>query len=226
MEKPGKTDNPGQAMTRGARWLLTAFAVAGIAGPVLFWAILLLAQALLPGYDPWVDSISRLIFGRYGWVQTANFCLAMVFMTAFGAAVYIGIAKSKAGRLASLLFILLGLAQLLTAIFRVNQNPFAPKTLAYNIHNWVFLVTAGAFPFGALLLVPSLMSDKRWRPFAGITAAAGIAALALGLYWVFAHPLAPQLINPWFGVYERILLSIPLVWMTVISARLLWLIRH
>jgi len=221
-----KTGNPGQDMTAAKRRWLTGLAAAGIGGPVIFWLILLLAQSLYPGYDPAAASISRLIFGRYGWLQTVNFCLMTVFTVAFGTAVYIGIAKSKAGKLASALFIIMGLAQLLTAIFRVNQDPFAPKTLVYNIHNWVFLVTATAFPFGALLLVPSLSSGKHWRPFAGFTIAAGITALAMGLYWVGAHPLAPQLINPWFGIYERILLSIPLVWMIVISSRLLWMIRH
>lgn len=225
MNFPVETDDPQRQMTRGKQRLLTTLAIVSITGPVLFWLILLLAQSLYPGYDPAAASISRLIFGRYGWLQTFNFCLLMVFTVAFGTGVYISIVKSKAGKLASALFIIMGLAQLATAIFRVNQDPFAPKTIAYNIHNWVFLTTAAAFPIGALLLVPSLKADKRWRLFAGFTIATGITALTLGLYWVVAHPLAPQLINPWFGIYERILLSIPLVWIIVISTRLLWIIQ-
>ena len=221
-----QTDGRGRERKGGGHGLLTALAVVGIAGPVLFWVLLLLAQSLHPGYDPWEDSVSRLIFGQFGWLQTTNFCLLTLFTAAFGVAVYLCIAKSLVGRLASLLIVLMGLAQLLTAVFRVDVNPLGPKSLAYIIHNWVFIVSAGSFPFGALLLVPSLWSDKRWRPFAYTTIAAVVAVLALDLVWLVSRPIQPHLIDPWFGVYERILLSIPLAWMIIISVRLLFLIRR
>jgi len=203
--------------------VIAVLAVAGIAGPVLFWALLLLAQSLYPGYNPRKDSVSRLIFGPFGWLQTMNFCLLTVFTSAFGAAVYLYIAKSLSGRLASLLIILTGLAQLLSAVFRVDVNPYGPKSLAYIVHNAVFIVSAGSFPFGAALLVPSLLSDERWRPFACVTVGAAAVVLTLELVWLVARSLRPRLVDPWFGVYERVLLSIPLAWMVAISVRLLFL---
>jgi peptidoglycan biosynthesis protein MviN/MurJ (putative lipid II flippase) len=120
----------------------------------------------------------------------------------------------------------MGLTQLLTAVFHVDVNSFGPKSIAYNIHNWVFIVSAGSFPFGALLLVPNLWSDKRWRRLAYITIIAGVAALTLDLLWLVSRPIEPHLIDPWFGVYERILLTIPLAWMVGISIRLLFLVRR
>lgn len=205
--------------------MITAFAVAGIAGPVLFWALLLLAQSLHPGYNPRTDSVSRLIFGPFGWLQTMNLCFLTVFTAAFGVAVYLCIAESLFGQLASLLIVLTGLAQLLAAVFRVDVNPYGQKSLAYNIHNAVFIVSAGSFPFGALLLVPSLLSDERWRPFAYITAGAAAIVLVLELAWLVSRPFRPHLIDPWFGVYERVLIGIPLIWMVVISVRLLFFRR-
>jgi hypothetical membrane protein len=210
----------------GRHGALTALAVAGIAGPILFWALLLLTQSLHPGYDAFKDSISRLTLGPFGWLQTMNFCLLTLFTAAFGVAVYIFITKSLTGRLASLLLVIMGLTQLLTAVFRVDVNSFGPKSIAYSIHNWVFIVSAGSFPFGALLLVPNLWSDKNWRPLAYITVIAGVTALTLDLLWLVSRPIEPHFIDPWFGVYERILLSIPLAWMVVISARLLFLVRQ
>lgn len=220
----GRTDGLGREKKGRNHNLLTAIAVAGIIGPILFWVLLLLAQSLHPGYDPWEDSVSRLIFGRFGWLQTANFCFLTLFTAAFGAAVYIYIAKSVLSRFASLLLIFMGLAQLLTAVFHVDVNPIGTKSLAYDIHNWVFIVSAGSFPFGALLLVPCLWSDKRWRPFAYTTIIAVIVVLALDLLWLVSRPIEPHLIDPWFGVYERILLSVPLAWMIAISARILFLV--
>lgn len=203
--------------------VVTALAIAGVVGPILFWALLLLAQSLHPGYDAWEDSTSRLIFGPFGWLQTMNFYLIALFIAAFGAAVYLGIAKSRIARIASLLLVVMGFAQLLTAVFPVDVDPFGPKSMAYIIHNLAFIVSAASFPFGAFMLVPNLWSDARWRPFAYLTLAAATVVLILGLVWLVSRPIEPHLIDSWFGVYERILFSIPLAWMIVISTRLLYL---
>ena len=226
MELRVKNDGVGRERTGSGRRVLTALAVVGIVGPIFFWVLLLLAQSLHPGYNPWENSISRLIFGPFGWLQTVNFCLLTLFTAAFGVVVYLCIAKSFVGRLAASLLIIMGLAQLLTTIFRVDVNPSGPKSLAYSIHNWVFISSAGSFPFGSLLLVPSLWSDRHWRPLAYATIAAAVADLSLELLWLVSRPFQPHLIDPWFGVYERVLLSIPLAWMVIISVRLLLLIRR
>lgn len=206
--------------------VLATLAFVGIAGPVLFWALLLLAQSLYPGYDTWTTSISRLIFGPFGWLQTLNFYLLAVFTAAFGMAVYLSVAKSSIARIGSVLLILMGVAQLLTAVFRVDVNSSTPRSLAYTIHDSVFLVSAASFPIGALLLLPNLWTEKRWHPFAWVTITAAVTVLLLDLAWLFSRPFDPQLINAWFGGYERILFSIIFVWMMVISTRLLYLSRQ
>jgi hypothetical membrane protein len=226
MSLPGHVGEEVSRRQAGRPRAVTILAAVSTAGPVLFWGLLLLAQSLHPGYNPWEDSVSRLIFGPSGWVQTANFCLLTVFTAAFGAAVYLYIAKSFIGQLGSMFLVLIGLAQLLTAIFRVDVNPSGPNSLAYSIHKSIFMVSAGAFPFGALLLLPSLWSDRRWRSFTYPTVAAAASALALELVWLLSRNTSPHLIDPWFGVYERILLSIPLAWMILISARLFFLSRR
>ena len=213
----------GSVVTRG---IIVGLATAGIVGPILFWAILLLAQSLHPGYDAWENSVSRLIFGPFGWLQTMNFCLLTVFTAAFGVAVYMGIARSRVARIASMLIIVMGFAQLFTAVYRVDVNPNGPKSLAYVIHNTVFMVSAGSFPVGASLLIPNLWSDKHWRPLAYFTIGAAGVVLALELLWLFSRPIQPHLIDPWFGFYERMLFSIPFAWMMAMSARLLYINRH
>jgi len=202
---------------------MTALAVAGSVGPVVFWTLLLLAQRLHPGYSPRRDSISRLIFPPFGWLQTLNFCLMTVFTSAFGAAVYLHIASSLSGRIASLLIVVTGVAQLLTAVFPVDVNPYGHKSVSYIIHNGVFMVSAGSFPVGASFLVPNLLSNERWRAFAFVTIGAAIIVLVMGLSWVIARSLRAQTFDPWFGIFERVLMSVPLAWMVTISTRLLFL---
>ena len=206
--------------------IVVALSSAGLFGPVIFWIILLIAQHLHPGYDAWENSVSRLIFDPFGWLQTVNFYLITLFAAAFGAAIYIGIAKSPIARTASCLFILMGLAQLLTAVYQVDVNPNGLKSLAYIIHNLVFLVSAGSFPIGTLLLMPTLWSNVRWRTIAYFTIPCISIVLALELLWLISRPFAPHLIDPWFGFYERVLFSIPFIWMMSVSARLLYLNRR
>ena len=186
--------------------------IAGVAGPALFWVLLLISQWLHPGYNAWENSVSRLTFAPFGWLQTMNFCLVTVFTAAFGVAVWLAIARSALGRIASVFLILMGLAQLLTAVFRVDALP-SGNSPAYAIHKAVLFVSVGAFPFGAAMLVPDLWASRQWRPFAYMSIAATATVLGLDLVWVVARYTQPHLIDPWFGIYERTLLSIPLVWM-------------
>ncbi len=209
----------------GGSEIITVLALAGIAGPILFWALLLIAQSLHPGYDALENSVSRLIFSPFGWVQTMNYCLLALFTAAFGMMVYLGIAQSRTARMGSLLLMVMGLIPLLVAMFRVDVNPSGLNSLPYIIHKVVAVVGGVSFPLGALLLVPELRSDERWRCVSPFTVAAAgvILTLQLGEASVF---IVPHLIDPWFGLYERVLLSIPLAWMMLVSARFLYIRRQ
>src|SRR3954454_4027216 len=73
-----------------------ALATAGVAGPVVFLAVSLLAGLLKPGYDLRSQSISELAVGAYGWLQTANFFVLGAAMIA--AAVALGLAAAPRSR--------------------------------------------------------------------------------------------------------------------------------
>ena len=183
---------------------------------------MLTAQSLHPGYDALENSVSRLIFSPFGWLQTMNYYLLALFTAAFGMMVYLGIAQSRAARMGSLLLMVTGLIPLLVAVFRVDVNPSGPNTLPYIIHKVVAAAGGVSFPLGELLLVPELRSDERWRCVSPVTVAAAVTVLTLQLGEVSVF-IVPHLIAPWFGLYERVLLSIPLAWMMVMSARFLYI---
>ncbi len=206
--------------------LITVFAWAGMMGPVLFWVLLLVAQALHPGYDAWEDSVSRLTFAPFGWVQIVNFYALATFSAAFGVTGYLAIARSALGRVGSVLLMIVGAAQLLLVVFPVDVNPFGPKSLSYSLHNAVFVISAASFPFGAGFLLPDLISDERWQPLAFFTIGIVAAVLALEVGRQIAASISPHIIDPWFGFYERLLFSLPLAWMMVISGRLLCLYKR
>lgn len=206
--------------------IVTALAVTGAVGPVLFWVLLLAAQSLHPGYDAVENSVSRLTFSPYGWLQIMNFCLLTLVTAAFGGAVYLGVARSRAGRAASFILMVSGLVPLLTAILPVDLNPLGPKSLSDIGHIVAVITGVVSFPLSVFLLVPDLKSDERWRSIAYLSIAAATLTLILELLDLVSVAVKPHLVDPWFGVYERILLSVPLVWMMVVSVWLLYIRRR
>jgi hypothetical protein len=203
--------------------LITTLSLMGFAGPVLFWVILLVAQSIYPDHSGWELSISTLVLGPSGWLLTMNFFFLTVCTAAFGMAVYLAISSSISGRIAAILLIIVGSAQMITAVFPVDVNPYGPNSPAYIIHKTAVTISVGSFPVGSMLLVPNLWKDKQWRLFVGITVFSALAVFCMDLLWLASIFINPDLIKSWFGIYERILLSIPLLWMFIISARLFYL---
>ena len=136
--------------------------------------------------------------------------------------VYLGIAHTTMSRIGSVILIIVGLFSLLLAIFHVDVNPYLTTT-PYILHKVAAAASGVLFPIGAFLLSRDEI-EEGWRGLSKITA--GVAAivflLELGETSAF---YAPNLIGPWFGLYERILLSIPLVWMMLVSVTFLRISR-
>jgi hypothetical protein len=67
---------------RNTRLLL----LGGVAGPLLFVAVLLIEGATRPGYNAWMQAGSALSVRRWGWLQVVNFlvCGVLVFGCAMG----------------------------------------------------------------------------------------------------------------------------------------------
>jgi hypothetical protein len=74
----------------------------------------------------------------------------------------------------------------------------------------------GLFPIALALLLPSIRKDPGWHGLFIYTVVTGILALALSLSKLFV----PDHTN-WFGLYERITVANPIVWVEVNAVWLL-----
>ena len=200
--------------------ITAALALAGIAGPLLAGALLLIAQSLHPGYNPIEDSISRLSFGPFGWVQTLNYCQLALSIVAFGAAVRLGLARTRRGRISGFLFMAMGLDILVVSLFHVDANPYAPKSVFDIIHQLAATLSGVLFPAAALFLAMDLWSDPKWLPEAKIALAAALIVLIMQIGET-SQFFATQYFAPVFGLYERLLASIGLAWIVFMSIILL-----
>src|ERR1051325_5284255 len=98
-------------------------ALAGIAGPLVFFTVVILEGAHRRGYDPLRDTISELSLGPRGWIQTANFLVFGVLFLVFAYGVKTGLGGFGAARIGGLLLFVIGLGVLGCGLFRPEHWP-------------------------------------------------------------------------------------------------------
>ncbi|RIV40112.1 DUF998 domain-containing protein [Micromonospora radicis] len=157
--------------------------VAGIAGTALFVLVFLLDGLTRPGYDPTRHPVSALALGRRGWIQTVNFLVSGLLVTAAGP----GVAATTGSAWPAGAVTVFGLALVASGVFPMDPMrgyppgtpDSTPETFSrpHRLHDWAGLVVFVALPAAAL--AAALTVDVLpWAVLSGV-AAAGLVALLL-----------------------------------------------
>jgi hypothetical membrane protein len=174
-------------------------AFAGMAGPILFGAILVVLTVVQydfmveMGWQPLGDPAgawpSGLALGPYGWIQVLNFVVSGLLLMLLAVGLHAG-ADRRGARLGPVLLLIAGAAM---ALMGFKTDPIfgeGPRTL----HGWIHDL---AFALFVLTLLPSFFflwrsfgKDAPWRNHARYTLTTGvIAALLISLpsvaYYLF-----------------------------------------
>ncbi|MGH2513310.1 MAG: DUF998 domain-containing protein, partial [Candidatus Limnocylindrales bacterium] len=133
--------------SRVTRWAL----LAGIAGPIISWALSFVVIAGWPGYDPIAESISLLADAPLGDLQTLAFAISGVLGAAFaiGLARVLGTTDGDRARVRGLLFVLAALA-FGFAVFPTDAHGRGLTTIG-KIHLAIFYAYAIAMPVTLLM---------------------------------------------------------------------------
>jgi hypothetical membrane protein len=190
-----------------------AAAVAGLTGPPLASAVVIAAGWLSPGYDPLHRTVSRLAEAGAPYAAIVNLTLAGLGLSLLAAAWALRGRLWGRGRLGAVALALAGVALVGVAVLsRHSGDPVrlvAHRAAALTL----FLALASAPPLAGACL----RSDPAWRGWAGFSLAAGAASLAL---LVAAAALLRLGVLP-AGAWERMYVGVNLLWVTLLSARLL-----
>jgi len=93
---------------------------AGVVGPIAFIAVFLVEGATRRGYDPVRHFVSLLSLGEGGWVQSLNFAVGGVAVTAFGLGLRrVWRATGRSRRVPQLVMVV-GLALIASAVFSAD----------------------------------------------------------------------------------------------------------
>jgi hypothetical protein len=189
-----------------------------IIGPPFFCIILGISSYLHPEYRSLKDSISRLSFDPFGWLQTLNFIVFGFFIISFGIALLIGMPSQKYLRVVSSLFLLIGIGELISGLFQADFPPTSSISSHALIHQIGASISAAAFPFGLFIFANLMRQDPYWLDMIIFTRVTAVVFLIL---IVTREVLIPtHWIDSWFGLFERVIVIISLVWFETASIRL------
>lgn len=183
-----------------------------IGAPIVFQLILIAAQSFQPGYNPLRDTISSLVWGPHGWLQTVNFILFGGMLMAL-----VEELKPLAGskfwpKSGGFLLFLVGIGFIILAICP-TQSPGGPETIQAVIHGLTVYFIVFFFPAGCLLLAPVLGVGSLARFIVTFTIVSGAIGLCLILLGVFITANEA----PWFGTLERVLILNGFLWLEIIA---------
>jgi hypothetical protein len=200
------------------RKIRVVLAIICMVGVALFWVILFIAQSLTPGYDPIRQSLSDLTLGPYYWLVTIDYVILALVAMAMGFGLYLCMPNKSGLRIVAVLFGIMALGEIISAVFKVDlvKSPLSTHAL---IHQIGATAVAIGFPLAGLFLLPSLKAEQRWKGLANYTFAVAVSMLILE---IIREALLPTTwLNPWFGLYEKVLLANSLVWIEVMAISLL-----
>ena len=183
-------------------------------GPIYFLACNAAAQLLHPGENPIAITVSFLVFGSYGWLQTSAFYILGVSFLALSAALVLKINVRL--NLGAVVVFLTGVAFILVASHHV-QNSAVMITTSEIIHRDSAIAIVAMSPLACFLLAPSLKA----RGHSGLWIYSIIAGF-ITIVTITVGFLIPTAHSSFLGIFERILLLNGQLWGEIICLRLIW----
>ncbi|RKS04834.1 uncharacterized protein DUF998 [Nocardiopsis sp. Huas11] len=201
---------------------MTPLLWAGAAGAWLFNVVFLVDGLTRPGYHPFRQPVSALALGSRGWVQTVNFVVSGLLITAGAFAVpgAFGVPGTFGGVPLALAVGVLGLALAASGVFRMDPMrgypPGTPDTdpeehsRAHRLHDAAGGVVFLLLP-GTPLVAAFTLGDPVWQWGSGIVGvAAAVGTGVFGQAWENDARYA--------GLVQRATILLGLVWLGALFA--------
>jgi len=191
-------------------------AVCGIAGPVIYAIVIVVLGSLEPNYSHLSQTMSVLgdADARYSIVMnTAGIPLLGVLIIAFAIGLDRGIDTGRFSKLGPAFLGVSGLCLIIMGFFPCDTGD--DITFSGRTHNALATIAAAAMILSLLSLSLRLWADERWRNYFTYTMCTVLVTL------VFAALYAFDVFESWEGALQRISMAAPLIWIEVMSIKLL-----
>ena len=196
-------------------------AVCGIIGPVSYAFVTAILGLFWPESNPISIGMSEL--GAIGaphafFMNAFGFQLLGVLMVAFGFGLYRSLRNGLISKFGAALIVVGGIDMIAVGFLPMDPAGL-PSSLTNTGHDITATIASNAVTIGMIVLSLSFRKDNRWRRFWLFTLASAIASFGLSPF-----PMFP-IYNPYAGLIQRMAMGFALLWIEVISIKLLGLVR-
>jgi len=198
---------------------MAALALAGVLGPVLFVALVVLQGVLQRDYSHVAMPISALAVWPFGWLQSLNFYVFGTLLIAFALGLHAHLRSRGAGRLTGLLLALSGAGIVFAGVFPLMSDGAGgvQQTPGHTVASVVAFLSSGC---GLAVIARRLRRDPLWQDLATYTFACGVAVVVM---FLTVGPLAiadGAPLHAWGGLLQRIILAVWFPCLMVLGLRL------
>jgi hypothetical protein len=198
----------------------------GLIAP-LFLVVVLIQDALRPGYQPLHHFVSELSLGRGGRIQTANFVLTGALLLGFAVGLRRALRTDRGSRSAPVLAGVSGAALVMAGMFQMDPPPGYPPgstvperpTLHGSIHGYTPIAFFVALTALALVLSWRFAATPRRCPWTWLCLASATLALACFMTMASCYDFATQT-GHYHGLFNRLGLAVALGWLAAVAQRL------
>jgi hypothetical protein len=195
--------------------LICISTLAGIIGPMIFLLVVFIIDFIQPGHNLIYETVSELVYGSYGWLQTISFLLFGTLLMIFAIRLYLVTSRSTISIVGAAFLGLSGFFFLILGAFPA-QTSGVDTTFQQLMHNVAAGITGGSFIIGCFSFALYFKGDPRWGKYWVYTAITAIACLFFALLWAFT-PLGLHA----KGLDQLLMLLCGFLWLETISIRLL-----
>ena len=193
--------------------------LAGIVGPLLFAATVLVVGSLRPDYSHVNQFMSELAEagGQFAWLMKYfGFMLPAVFILIFVLAFRSRFPGTVLSSIGTSLLVVFAVSMFLAGVFPCDLGCSPPEpTPDQKLHDLFSILAFPSFTAGVFFWGLSLFRNASWRRFGIYTL--GTASLSLVLLIVMIQSEASR---EGTGTYQRLYLGVLFLWLMMLSARL------
>ena len=186
--------------------------IATVTGPITFLVITVVLESLQVEYDRMQDTISALVWGQHGSLQTVVFYLFAFTLASLALRLYLFGSSRKDFRAGIFIIALMSVGFIIIAVFP-TKAPGALLTMKALVHRHTARIIWLLFPLACLLIASGLQGNSYWskiRVFTLLTGVLGTALFVLGVFVTISE-------SSWIGALERVILANGIFWIEVVG---------
>lgn len=181
---------------------------------ILFFLCFFILGFLQPDYNHLRDTVSMLVMGNFGWIQTINFVI-LILSAVF---VFGGLKKNineNKSNLMTATFRLLIAELIVVLIFPIDRNNISLFSKIHYLTTFVLILTITIF---VMSVIRSMKRNLYWKKLVPYTYFVLFFNFIFGIIWFYINEAG--LLFEWKGLFQKIVIMNVVIWLSIVGFKL------